>query len=133
MDKKIKFIFDGDCPFCNYFGELLELRTKLNNLEILDGRKNLPLLTKLLKQGYDINNGAILIMDKQILSGANAISFICSKIDNPSMGLLKVISLIFKSKKRSSLIFPILVISRRIILFLKGIPIRPVRNDMNYL
>ena len=47
MSDKSLFIYDGECPFCNHFAQLLELKCNLSNLEILDGRENLALLTKL--------------------------------------------------------------------------------------
>ena len=55
MLDKYLFIYDGECPFCNYFAQLLELKSRLPSLEILDGRKNLALLSQLYKQGFDLN------------------------------------------------------------------------------
>ena len=121
MDKELTFIYDGECPFCNHFAELLELKSKVNNISILDARKNLNFTNSLLKKGYDIDNGAILLMGEDILHGAQAINYICSQITNPSGELLKLISNIFKSKKRTNLLFPFLLRARRIALISKGI------------
>ena len=70
MTDKSLFIYDGDCPFCNHFAQLLELKSSLNTFEILDGRKDLALLSQLYKQGYDLNNGAILINKGKIIHGS---------------------------------------------------------------
>ena len=80
MSDKSLFIYDGDCPFCNHFAQLLELKSNLPEFEILDGRKNLAILSQLYKQGYDLNKGAILIRNEDILHGADAINWICSEI-----------------------------------------------------
>ena len=40
MKTEITFIYDGECPFCNHFAELLELKSKIKNITILDARKN---------------------------------------------------------------------------------------------
>ena len=83
MNSDLTFIYDGECPFCNHFAELLELKSKINNISILDGRKNLNLINSLLEQGYDIDKGAILLKDDDIFHGAEAINTICNKINNP--------------------------------------------------
>ena len=115
------FIYDGECPFCNHFAELLEIKSKLNNIKILDGRKNYTLINSLLDKGYDLDNGAILLKDKEILHGADAINTICKQIKNPSSSLLLILSRLFKSNKRTKAIFPLLIRARRFALISKGI------------
>ena len=69
MTSNYTFIYDGECPFCNHFAELLEIKSKLNNIKILDGRKNLTLIKSLLDKGYDLDKGAILLKDQDIFHG----------------------------------------------------------------
>ena len=121
MNKKFTFVYDGECPFCNHFAELLELKSRLNNISILDGRKNQKIIKSLLEKGFDIDKGAILLMDDKILHGAEAINKICNQINNPSDRLLKLLSTIFKSDKRTNLLFPFLVRARRLALISKGV------------
>ena len=121
-ESTLTFIYDGECPFCNHFAELLELKSKINNISILDGRKNPELMRDLLKKGYDLDKGAILLKNKEIFHGANAINTICKHINNPSSKLLEILSITFKSSKRTKLIFPFLVIARRFALISKGVP-----------
>ena len=83
MTSNYTFIYDGECPFCNHFAELLEIKSKLNNIKILDGRKNLTLIKSLLDKGYDLDKGAILLKDEEIFHGADAINTICKQINNP--------------------------------------------------
>ena len=132
MNSSIKFIYDGDCPFCNKFAQLLELKSNINMLEIIDGRKDLPMLTEFFDKGYDINRGAILVHDDEIMQGDKAVQYVCSKIHNPSDALLSLLAKTFSSKSRSSLLFPLLLVSRRFLLLLKGIPIRPVHSNLKF-
>ena len=74
MTSNYTFIYDGECPFCNHFAELLEIKSKINNIKILDGRKNLTLIKSLLDKGYDLDKGAILLKDEDIFHGADAIT-----------------------------------------------------------
>tara|TARA_Y100001968_G_C19186880_1_gene633225 strand:- start:62 stop:466 length:405 start_codon:yes stop_codon:yes gene_type:complete len=118
---KITFIYDGECPFCNHFAELLELKSKIANIEILDGRKNPKIIKELLFKGYDLDKGAILLKDERIYHGSDAINTISSEIHNPSSMLLELLAKTFKSKNRTNLLFPFLVRARRFVLIAKGI------------
>ena len=121
MTSYYTFIYDGECPFCNQFAELLEIKSKINNIKILDGRKNSTLINSLLDKGYDLDKGAILLKDKEIFHGAEAINTICKQINNPSSSLLLVLSRVFKSTKRTKALFPLLVRARRLALISKGV------------
>ena len=121
MTPNYTFIYDGECPFCNHFAELLEIKSKISNIKILDGRKNLTLIESLLEKGYDLDKGAILLKDEDIFHGAEAINTICKQISNPSSSLLLLLSSIFKSNKRTRVIFPLLIRARRLALISKGI------------
>tara|TARA_Y100000766_G_scaffold237626_1_gene213874 strand:- start:103 stop:483 length:381 start_codon:yes stop_codon:yes gene_type:complete len=122
MVTNLTFIYDGECPFCNHFAELLELKSKIRDISILDGRKNPEIINSLLKKGYDIDKGAILLWGNDIFHGSEAINKICNQINNPSGKLLKLLSLIFKSNKRTDLLFPFLLRARRFALISKGVP-----------
>ena len=121
MKTDLTFIYDGECPFCNHFAELLEIKSKIKNISILDARKNQIITNSLLNKGYDIDKGAILLRGDDIFHGAEAINTICNEINNPSGRLLKVLSNIFKSNKRTKLLFPFLVRARRFALISKGV------------
>tara|TARA_Y100000589_G_scaffold189220_1_gene179098 strand:+ start:125 stop:508 length:384 start_codon:yes stop_codon:yes gene_type:complete len=121
-DSTLTFIYDGECPFCNHFAELLELKSEIKNISILDGRKNPQLIKNLLNKGYDLDNGAILLKEKDIFHGADAINTICKLIKKPSSKFLEILSKTFKSSERTRFIFPFLVRARRLTLISKGIP-----------
>ena len=121
MSSHYTFIYDGECPFCNHFAELLEIKSKITNIKILDGRKNLTLIESLLEKGYDLDKGAILLKDEDIFHGADAINIICRQMSDPSSSLLLLLSRVFKSNKRTKGIFPLLIRARRFALISKGI------------
>ena len=127
MNPKLVLIYDGDCPFCNKFAELIELKSGLPNLTVKNARDNKLEMKELYLKGYDIDQGAILLKNDEIFHGASAINWICSQIKQPSDSLLRVLSITFMNKKRTNLLFPFLLIGRRIILSLKGIPTKLIR------
>ena len=132
MSEKTLFIYDGECPFCSHFAQLLELKSNLREFQILDGRKNLPLLSELYSQGYDLNKGAILRNNEKILHGADAINWICSQIKEPSDSLLEILRIIFKSNKRTNFLFPFLLWGRRLSLTVKGKVWKPVNENVQF-
>ena len=132
MSDKNLFIFDGECPFCNHFAQLLELKRCLPSLQIIDGRQNLQQLTQLYNQGYDINKGAILINNGRILHGAEAINWICSELKEPNDSLLEILRIIFTSNKTTKFLFPFLLWGRRISLTFKGKVWQPVSDNNQF-
>ena len=132
MAGKTLFIFDGECPFCNHFAQLLELKSSIPSLQVIDGRKNLEQLTQLYNQGYDLNKGAILINNEKIMHGADAINWICSEIKEPSDSLLEVIRITFNSNKRTNFLFPLLLWGRRLSLTIKGKVWQPVSENSQF-
>jgi len=132
MSDKTLFIYDGECPFCDHFAQLLQLKSSIPSLQIIDGRKNLEKLTQLYNQGYDLNKGAILIKDGKIKHGAEAISFICSELKEPNDSLLRFLRIIFLSNKQSKKIFPFLLWGRRITLTIKGKVWQPVSDHIQF-
>ncbi len=132
MSDNTLFIYDGECPFCNHFAQLLELKSSLSKFEILDGRKNLALLSQLYKQGYDLNKGAILINSGNIMHGADAINWVCSEIKEPSDSLLEILRITFASTKRTNFLFPLLLWGRRLSLTLKGKVWQPVSENNQF-
>jgi len=123
MTSNYTFIYDGECPFCNHFAELLEIKSKIKNIKIINGRKNLTLIKSLFDKGYDLDKGAILLKDEVIYHGPDAINTICKQINNPSSSLLLLLSKVFKSNKRTNMIFPFLIRARRLALISKGVSI----------
>tara|TARA_Y100001968_G_scaffold333927_1_gene401248 strand:+ start:26310 stop:26717 length:408 start_codon:yes stop_codon:yes gene_type:complete len=134
MNENVIFFYDGKCPFCSKFAELIELKGSIPNLKLKNARasENLPQLTSLYKQGYNLNKGAILIKDNDILHGAIAINWICKQLSEPSDALLETIRVLFHSQARTKLIFPLLIWSRRFILLFKGVSWEPIKDNVHF-
>ncbi len=126
METNLIFIYDGECPFCAHFAELLELKSGISGIEFKDAREN----PSEIPNGYDMDKkGALLIKDNQILNGAEAINWICSQINNPTDSLLRLLSVTFSSRQRTYFLFPILLNARRFLLRLKGVPRKLIFSD----
>jgi len=117
-------VFDGGCPFCRHFAELAELRGGIPDLQIRDGRSDHALRAELAGRGYRLGDGAILLVDDQVLHGAEAIQWICARM-RPSARLLALLSPLLAAPSRSRAVYPLLLLARRLALALKGLPVEP--------
>ena len=121
----IIFVYDGACPFCENFALLSKIRSGIGNLVVVDGRDDLPLLIEISKEGYKLTNGAILIVDGNLLHGSQAVQFLCSRMQKDRNNFTAIAALM-SSEQTADFIYPFLLFARRIILFLKSVPINPI-------
>ena len=120
----VVLVYDGGCPFCRHFAQRSELSGGIPGLEIRDGRADHGLRAGLKARGFDLTSGAVVINGQSILHGSQAIAWICSHMQ-PSDPLLKLLGSLFGSQQRSQGLYPLLLIARRMALFIKGLPVDP--------
>jgi predicted DCC family thiol-disulfide oxidoreductase YuxK len=120
-------VYDGGCPFCRHFALLSELRGGIPGLRIRDGRAEPDLCRSLLDRGFSLADGAVLIDAGQVLHGAEAIQAICARM-RPGGPLLASLSSLFADPGRSEAFYPLLLLTRRLALAWKGLPVDPVRS-----
>ena len=117
-------VFDGGCPFCRHFAELAELRSGINGLRLIDGRRDRAVRRFLAQHGYGLANGAAVIDADTVLHGAAAIQWLCARM-HPSAALLHVLAPLFADPQRAQRLYPLLLLARRVALGLKRLPLDP--------
>lgn len=117
-------MFDGGCPFCRSFAELSELRSGIPDLRIRDGRADHELRHRLAARGFHLRDGAMLLDGERILHGAEAIQWVCDRMQ-PSAPLLRVLAPLFAAPGRARATYPLLLLARRLALSLRGLPVDP--------
>lgn len=117
-------VFDGGCPFCRHFAELSELRGGIPGLEIRDGRADHRLRQSLHRRGLALHRGAIVIDGQRLLHGAEAIAWLCARMQ-PSDALLQLLSPLLAEGGRARRLYPALLLARRFALALRGLPLDP--------
>lgn len=113
IDKKknINIYFDKECIFCNYYAEYNLLKVK-HNLFLHNARENPEKIRYFKKNGFDINEGIIIDIDGMLFQGSNAI------INLNNLSSKKIILL--DNKLFIYLIYPIMKIFRKVVLFILG-------------
>jgi len=117
-------VFDGGCPFCRHFAERSELHGGIPGLEIRDGRADTDLRRSLAARGFHLRDGAMVLDGARVLHGAEAIQWICSRME-PGAPLLQLLATVFAAPGRTRAAYPLLLLARRLALGLRGLPVDP--------
>ena len=113
-------VFDGGCPFCSHFAAVSALRSGIPGLQIRDGRAETDLRRILAARGYQLRDGAIVIDGAQIWHGAEAISWLCARMQ-PDPSLLQLLAPLFADRRRARWLYPGLLLARRLVLAWRGL------------
>jgi predicted DCC family thiol-disulfide oxidoreductase YuxK len=73
MDRTHDYLlYDGECPVCAGFVAFAEFRRRHPALQLIDARSAPERVATLRNQGYDINDGMVLVVDGRLYFGAEA-------------------------------------------------------------
>ena len=116
---KITLYYDGDCPICNQFKLYVSLRKKFE-IDLKNAREYRDLMIEYKKEGMDISEGMILVIDDTLYHGKHAFIKLYALCDNPFPlnGIYKMVS---KSMLLSTISYNILTFIRKALLKVKGI------------
>jgi predicted DCC family thiol-disulfide oxidoreductase YuxK len=123
-------VFDGGCPFCRHFAELSELRSGIAGLQIRDGRGDQALRATLASRGFHLRDGAMLLDGERVLHGAEAIQWLCARME-PSGALLQLLAPLLAAPRRARQVYPLLLLARRAALAVRGLPVDPDQGGLD--
>ena len=118
--RRVKFYYDGECPFCKEYSKYIELRKKYD-IEILNARDNLEKIIEFRAKGYDIDEGMILEVspDEKLYHGADAAKVLDRMIEKKGV-FDKFISMVVELKFFKSIVYPMVKFVRIVLLKLMG-------------
>lgn len=116
--KQISLYYDDECPFCKDYIKYIELRKKYE-VQAINARETIEKIKTFREKGFDINNGMLVEFDGAIYQGADAAKFLDECISKNGL-LDKLISFSVKLPGFKQLIYPVVLLSRRIILKFLG-------------
>ncbi len=113
--EQILLVYDGECPACSNFSQVVRIRANVGDLRIVDARQDSDIRDELTKLGLDLDQGMALKMGGQIYYGAEALHAL-ALISSRSGTFNRANYWIFKSKPLSRLLYPILRFFRNLLL-----------------
>ena len=124
MSKRVKredifLVYDRECPACNAYCQVVNIRESVGDLRIVDAREDSEIMKEITAQGLDIDQGMVLKIGDQLYYGADAIHALA--LIGSRAGMLNRMNYwIFKSKTASSVLYPILRFFRKLLLKILG-------------
>lgn len=116
----IWFIYDGECPICQYAAHALRIKQQFGELHLLDARtqQDHPLVRAVTERGLDLDDGMMIIRNGQFYHGKTALRFMAQYGDN--QGLFNWCNkALFWSSFLSTLLYPWMRATRNLLLRLR--------------
>ena len=112
-------IYDGDCPFCSRYVQLVRVREAVGPLRLINARDGGPELDEVVGAGLDLDEGMVLKLTGRLYHGEDCIHAL-ALLGEPRGVFNRFNAWIFKSKKRSALLYPVLRAGRNLLLRILG-------------
>ena len=117
--EEILLVYDRECPACNAYCQIVQIRKSVGELKIVDARENSDVLSEITARGLDIDQGIVLKMGDQLYYGSDAINAL-ALIGSRSGFFNRLNYWIFKSKTISKILYPVLRSCRNLLLKILG-------------
>ena len=117
----LTLIYDGACPFCSRYVQLLRLRRSVGEVRLVDARQAQSEVRRLAELGFSLDDGMVLLIGDAIYSGADAMTRL-ALLSTGSDGFNRFNQWLFRSSSRSRLLYPWLRAGRNSALRLLGRP-----------
>ena len=115
-------IYDGACPFCSAYVRLHRFREDIGPVELLSARDTDARITYYQQQGFDLDEGMLLVMGDVVHRGADAMH-VMAACSTSSGWFNRCNRWIFSSRRLSRLMYPLLRAGRRLALLMLGVPL----------
>jgi predicted DCC family thiol-disulfide oxidoreductase YuxK len=117
--EEILLVYDKDCPACDNYCQVVRIRESIGELKIINARESSEVLEEITQLGLDIDQGMILKMGGVIYYGADAIHTL-ALISSRSGVFNRINYWLFKSKRVSAVLYPLLRSFRNLLLKMLG-------------
>lgn len=108
-------VYDKECPACRNYTIMVRVRESVGKLELIDAREDSPIMREITAAGLDIDDGMVLKMGDQLYYGSDAIHAL-SLISSRSGVFNRLNYWLFKSKRASQVLYPMLRAGRSVLL-----------------
>jgi len=108
-------VYDKECPACRNYCLMVRIKESVGQLQLVDARDDTPIMREITKAGLDIDDGMVLKTGDQMYYGSDAIHAL-SLISSRSGIFNRMNYWVFKSKRVSHVLYPVLRAGRAVLL-----------------
>ena len=118
----VYFVYDGDCPVCQYAAHALRIREAVGRLQLVNAREQEghPILSEVNARRYDLDEGMVIKFGERFYHGADALG-IMALLGSRAGWFNRMNALLFRSKTIARLLYPPMRSGRNLLLRMKGI------------
>ncbi len=109
--------YDGECPFCSRYSELIKARDRLGQFDIISLREDQTSAQEFRDLGLDLEQGFVFRLNGQIHHGAEAMHILALTTQQADP-ILKLNHWFFGERISAKCLYPVLRFGRWIALFL---------------
>lgn len=115
----MEIFYDGQCPFCRGYMQLVKLRRSVGEVELIDARSGDPRIAAVREAGLGLDEGMVVRHGGRFWHGDEAISLLATLTD-PQGPIEKLVSLLLRDRARARRLYPWLRAGRGATLRLLG-------------
>ena len=118
--EKLTVVYDGECPFCSSYVQMVRLKDVFGEVELVSAREHdHPIIKTLWKDGFDLDDGMAAVIGDKVYYGADAVNFLT--ITSTKSGFFNcLMKILFTNKLSIKLAYPFMRFGRNSALFVKG-------------
>jgi len=107
----LTIVYDGECPFCTRYIQLVRLRETVGQVEMVNARQPHPILGEIRARGLDLDQGMVVVMDGEYLHGHAAMTAL-SLLSTPTGVFNRAMRALFRKSSRAAALYPLMVLGR---------------------
>lgn len=108
-------LYDGECPFCSRYVQLIRLQEAIGPIRLVDARENTVEAEIVRKAGLEIDDGMVLSFNNQLYHGDDCLHRL-ALLSTPIGFFNRINASLFRSQNLSRLSYPILRACRNLTL-----------------
>lgn len=112
-------VYDGACPFCTRYARLVTLRQAVGPVTLLDARQGGPLVSRLAAEGYDLDEGMVLLYGGQTYHGGDCLHML-ALLSGGGGAANRLWAAVFRRPGTARRLYPVLRAGRNAVLRLLG-------------
>lgn len=112
-------IYDGDCPFCGAYVQMLRLRESVGRVDLVDARTSPDLVRECEARGFPLNDGMLALLGGRTYFGADAVTLL-SQLTTASGLMNSLTATVLKRPGLAQLCYPLMRSGRAAALKLMG-------------
>ena len=114
-------IYDGDCPFCRRYVQLVRLRKAVGDIVLVDARAGGPAVERARAEGFDLDEGMVLYLGEAAYHGADCLNRLALMSSRSDL-FNRLTAGLFSRPRVARVAYPVLRAGRNAVLRLLGRP-----------